>query len=347
MVYTRNKRKNKTRKFKNGGGGESQYYGASQSLNKYAGLNTTNHISINHGVPEIVLSDVNNINRLLGPRSKSFKNPIIASWCEDYLINDEVMNYCNKFTKDNYEIEDKKLERDQHYKYCSNKLKKASNKNYTKNDIIGHPIIYMHINWNKVPLYKNGLLVFYNHTYEKSTYGIDEETKHIKYLEALNNLKKMFNPIHICLYWKDYSNIKLVNLLKKYNFHFITNGHRDNNNMFLHNLINNIQNYNYITSSLIGTHTWISLYLNKFFFLYADGEPCSQESKSGHNNMWAIKSCKEFRTYYSKIYPMLEYNYFLNNKMNMNYKKLLKSMGNSKLGLSFKKSKEEIKKILI
>ena len=259
------KSRKKTKK-KYGGGNESFYYGASNILSKYANIEPKNHISMNHGIPEIALSNVNLIEKFTGPIRKSFKNPIIASWCEDYLINGEVKDYCNKYTTENYSIEEKKLKKDQYYDYCNEKLKTASSKTYTNNDIIGHPVIYMDINFNKKPKYKNGLLVFYNHTYEKSTFGNNEEVLHKNYIKKLDKLKKKFHPIHICLYWKDFDNTNLTNLLKNNKYYYFTNGHRDNNDNFLDNLVNNIQNYNYITSSLIGTHTWVALYLKKYFF---------------------------------------------------------------------------------
>ena len=48
-----------------------------------------------------------------------------------------------------------------------------------------------------------------------------------------------------------------------------------------------------------------------------------------------------------KNYPILEYDYFLKNKNNKNYKKQLKELGDNKVGLKYKKTKEEIKNIMV
>jgi hypothetical protein len=241
---------------------------------------------------------------------KDRKNPSHGTWCETYLANKENLDYCKRF-----------------------------NKKLTNDNIIGYYIIYSDY-VKKDPIYNNGLLVFYNHTWAGSNYGKDEIKKHEKYINDIKKLEKQFSPIHVILYYKDYNNKKLTDILKKNKLNYITNG-PTNNSEFYKILAENIQKYRYCTSSIIGTHVWCCLYLNRYFFIYGDGEPCSSEISH-----WG-KTCKDAREISRKTYPLLEYDYFLKHKNDPNYIKKLKELGDEKVGLKYKKTKEQIKNLYI
>jgi hypothetical protein len=243
-------------------------------------------------------------------RDESRKSTSDNTWCLDYLANKENLDYCYKF-----------------------------NKNLTTKNILGYQIIYIDY-VKKEPKYNNGLLVFYNHTWDGSNFGTNTLMKHKKYIKELKMLESKFSPIHVILYYKDYQNKELTDLLDKNNFHYLTNG-KPNNERFMNNLINNIQDYKYCTSSLVGSHVWCCLYLDRYFFFYGNGEPCSSQI-----SQWNL-TCKDLRKMQVKNYPILEYDYFLKNKNNKNYKKQLKELGDNKVGLKYKKTKEEIKNIMV
>ena len=238
---------------------------------------------------------------------KNRKSPVHATWCETYLANKENLDYCKKF-----------------------------NKNLTSNNIIG----YYYSNYvEKEPIYNNGLLVFYNHTWSGSNYGKDELKQHKKYINDIKKLEDKFSPIHVILYYKDYNNKVLTDLLKKNKLEYFTNGFTKNPN-FYKKLAENIQKYRYCTSSSLGSHVWCCLYLNRYFFIYGDGEPCSSEIETYG------KTCKDIRNISRKIYPLLEYDYFLKHKDDPDYKKQIKDLGDKKVGLQYKKTKQQIKKFI-
>ena len=298
--YKQKRRKTKIKRLKKKHIGGYKHYGMDNILFRYSGLDSNNIESID--MPHGI-PDYNFYKKTNYLRKSDV--------CPQFIMNQEGNDFC--------------LELD---------------KSYSSNNIIGHPIIYMDFKLEK-EIYPNGLLVFYNHSHEYGNNGYEknEFQIHEEYIKQIMALNEQFSPIHICLYWKELENSILLGLLEKYNLKYITNGHRDNNNDFIINLINNIQKYKYITSSLIGSHTWISLYLDRYFFIYGNGDPCQTDKQ-------LYMSCSDTSKFYKNTYPMLTYENFNQNKDKTEYKKLLKELGNIKLGLDFKKNQEELKTIL-
>ncbi|WPU65839.1 hypothetical protein [Peredibacter starrii] len=117
---------------------------------------------------------------------------------------------------------------------------------------------------NQIRISKNaiGTLAFHTH----STDQISVKQQIFEYIEELNSLPEIYQPVEICMYYKDVEKgLHLEYLSKGFVVH--TAGHIQDIN-FVENFYNILKNFRYTTSNSFGSHAFYSVEMGLPFFIY-------------------------------------------------------------------------------
>lgn len=106
------------------------------------------------------------------------------------------------------------------------------------------------------------LLAFPTH----STLLVDVHYNVKEYCEVLKQLRKKFDSVRVCLYWKDI-NFGVDKIYKNYGFECVTAGHMFDP-LFLPRLKSIIETATMTTSNAVGTQIGYCLFMNKPHYLY-------------------------------------------------------------------------------
>ncbi len=192
---------------------------------------------------------------------------------------------------------------------------------------IGAPFLYL-----DPPRTNNNsgnLLLFPIHTASDSRFK-DPIKLYKRYLEDIKKIESNFNKIKICLYYRQFKNNDLVQLIKNEGYSVSTLGHRFNQN-FLRNFIDLVSDFEYVSSNVFSTSIFYSLYMNKKTFVYGHftGDEIEQDAEidkqDTQNKMKKQYSELLWKNFDDKTHPKIAC---------------------KELGLDFKKPPIELKRVL-
>ncbi len=189
-------------------------------------------------------------------------------------------------------------------------------------EAIGAPFLY-HRHADRPP--RSGtLLVCPFHGWEGGkVHGSFEE-----YTAALEQLRTRFQEITVCLYWLEYEDPAVRAIYERAGYRVITNGHRDGNPEFVASLSRNLTDHEYVTTNRMATIAFCALYLGRKFFLYGPTMMAAEEGRVHGENL--AREQEEF--------GMLRFEEFDD--------RTHREIGERELGLEFRKSPRELKRIL-
>lgn len=146
----------------------------------------------------------------------------------------------------------------------------AQEKDYNNVQVIGAPFLYLDSDRQyNLSRYEDGnnLLLFPVHTWEKE--GILDPVSYFKrYVQEIEGIKGEFDNIHACLYFMEYNNPQIRKVFQNANINVTTLGHRDRNPEFLTNFVETTNGFEYVSSNILSTSVFYSLYLGKKVFMY-------------------------------------------------------------------------------
>jgi len=209
----------------------------------------------------------------------------------------------------------------------------ASKLQYNKICPVGAPFIYLP--FDKLCISsdcsRNSLLVFPVHTWEKE--GLLDPIKFFrKYVSDINKLKSDFDEIVACLYFIEYGRQDIRKLFENNNIKTLSLGHREGNPNFLINFINIANNFNYVTSNIISTAIFYSMFLKKRVFIYGN-RPKSEDMNVRAATKIIFENCQNIY----EQYPVLHWEHF-DDKTHI-------EIGKNELGYSYKKNQDDLRNI--
>ncbi|MFO7772805.1 MAG: hypothetical protein R6V59_02515 [Dehalococcoidia bacterium] len=148
-------------------------------------------------------------------------------------------------------------------------LRRATELGYANALAIGAPFIYLQSDQSpSTPtLGQKSLLLFPFHTWEREPF-IDCVRTHREYLAEIRELRSLFSPLTVCLYWVQYAEPEVVRLFEAEGIEVVTCGSRDNNPRFLANFRNITARHTYVCSNHFSTAVFYALYMRKKVFLF-------------------------------------------------------------------------------
>lgn len=162
---------------------------------------------------------------------------------------------------------------------------------------------------------------------------VDPLKTYKKYLKEIEELLSLFEPVTVCLYWPQYENKEIVQLLKDKRIPVVTLGHRDNNPYFLMNFQRLVEKYAYVSSNIFGTSAiYYSLYMRKKVFIYGS----TNFAEEINHIRWETRKLTNHDEF-SKLYPELLWENFDDKSHYW--------IGEKELGLEFKKTPSELREI--
>jgi len=134
---------------------------------------------------------------------------------------------------------------------------------------IGAPFLYLPLpeSIDSELLGNKSLLLFPHHSCECEPFR-DPVRTHQKFLEDIQVLLSIFNPVTVCLYWMEFQNRDIVRLFEDAGIQVVTLGHRDNNPLFLRNFQALTLKYAYVSSNIYSTAVFYALYLRRKVFIF-------------------------------------------------------------------------------
>ena len=247
-----------------------------------------------------------------------------------YKINGEVQHgwspnsgISSEFSSINY------LKKNRCYLFNEDNKKKAINAGYKNIITIGSPFIYIEDpEQYYLPTIPNSLICFPTHNHEWAGFKNILKT-YEKYCKDLKKISNNFKKITISLFWREFENPEIRKIFKEQNFSIVTMGPRDNNPDFLINFINNVSEYEFLSSDTFSSAIFYGLFMKKKVFIYSylleKKNLWGQENKSAENDYYA----------YVNKYPELMWSNFKS--------KSYYQVGEKELGYKFKLSPKEMR----
>lgn len=176
------------------------------------------------------------------------------------------------------------------------------------------------------------LLLFPIHASDSEPF-VDPIRTYKKYVEEIEELLSLFEPVTVCLYWVQYEDKEIVQLFEDKGIPVVTVGHRDNNPNFLINFQRLVDKYAYVSSNIFGTSAiYYSLYMRKKVFIYGS----SNYAEEINHIRWETRKLYNHDEF-SKLYPELLWENFDDKSHYW--------IGEQELGLEFKKTPSELREI--
>lgn len=185
---------------------------------------------------------------------------------------------------------------------------------------VGAPFLYLP-ELDEVPEPEpKSLVVFPFHGWEKRRL----HGNIVRYADSLQELRREgFDKITVCLYWMEYEDPEVREVMKSRGFELETMGHRDTNPGFLERQRRLILRHAYATSNRVSTVAFYALALGRPFFYYGPAMGLSTtDDPTGRG----------FDAWQRSEFPMLDFNGFDD--------RVHREVGEDELGLEFKLSPE-------
>lgn len=198
---------------------------------------------------------------------------------------------------------------------------------YHNTKIIGAPFLYQDLDlFSAVNNHKNenNLLLFPIHSTEYERL-LDPVSYFNGYVREIGKLKREFDNINACLYFIDYNNPHIRKVFENANIGVTTLGSRQYNPEFLIKFVKLVNNFKFVSSNVLSTAIFYSLYLGKKVFVYGK-QPEIGETNWNAETQKIMDDCLTILG----MYPLLNWENFDN--------KSHREIGEIELGSKFKKS---------
>lgn len=206
----------------------------------------------------------------------------------------------------------------------------AQERGYNNVQAIGAPFLYLNLNQQyNIPRYDgNNLLLFPVHTTEWE--GLLDPVSYFKgYLQEIEKIKGEFDNVHACLYFIEYNNPQIRKVFQNADISVTTLGNRNRNPNFLTNFVETTNGFEYVSSNVLSTSVFYSLYLGKRVFIYGE-LPSPSETTWSAPTVGLVNDCVNLLN----SYPVLSREYF-DDKAHV-------EIGEYELGSGYKKTKHEL-----
>ena len=192
-------------------------------------------------------------------------------------------------------------ERAVHFVWNRSNFQKAREEGLQNVTPIGAPFLYLPPLKRGGRVHERGLIAMPAHGWEKASI-LDPVRTYDEYASRLEELKRFYNPVTVCLYWIEYRNREITALFERRGISVVTVGHSSRKD-FLEAWRRTVEPYAYVTSNEICTSVFYGLHMGKRVFLY--GTPmkrCNNDSVYLNNLSRRFAAVTEA---YGKKYPVL------------------------------------------
>lgn len=207
----------------------------------------------------------------------------------------------------------------------------AQERGYNNVHVIGAPFLYLNLD-QQYDLSRcedgNNLLLFPVHTTKKEGL-LDPVFYFRRYVQEIEKIKAEFDNIHACLYFREYDNPQIRKVFQNANISVTTLGHGNRNSNFLANFVETTNGFEYVSSSILSTSVFYSLYLGKKVFIYGE-MPNPSETTWNVSTIGSLNDCFNLLD----SYPVLSRENF-DDKAHV-------EIGEYELGFKYKKTKHEL-----
>ncbi len=206
----------------------------------------------------------------------------------------------------------------------------AQERGYNNVQTIGAPFLYLNLNqrWDKPKYDGNKLLLFPVHTTEWE--GLLDPVSFFKgYVQEIERIKSEFDSIHACLYFIEYNNPQIRKVFQNADINVTTLGYRSRNPNFLTTFIKVANDFEYISSNILSTAVFYSLYLGKKVFIYGE-LPHPDQTSWNVSTVELMTDCVDLLNSYPVLF-----------KKNFDDKPHVE-IGEYELGAGYKKTKHEL-----
>lgn len=192
---------------------------------------------------------------------------------------------------------------------------------------VGAPFLYLRELDTMPEPEPKSLVVFPFHGWEKRRL----HGNIVRYADSLLELRREgFEKISVCLYWMEYEDPEIREVMESRGFEVETMGHRDRNPRFLERQRHLILRHAYATSNRISTVAFYALALGRPFFYYGPAMGLSTtDDPTG----------EAFDAWQRSEFPMLDFK-TLDDSVH-------REVGEAELGLEFKRSPKAMRELLL
>ena len=167
--------------------------------------------------------------------------------------------------------EQRRLEKTTYFVWNRHNRREALNMGAGSVFAIGAPFIYLNQKRSGTAE-KGSLILFPFHTWEKEPY-VDELESFRSYLHDIGHIRDSFTSITMCLYWLQYRNADLRELISAMGIRLLCLGNRDGNPQFLVNFMNHVSRFEYVSSNVYSSALFYALFMKRKAFIYGECRP--------------------------------------------------------------------------
>jgi hypothetical protein len=133
---------------------------------------------------------------------------------------------------------------------------------------IGAPLSYLPPASGGRVAERGSLLLFPSHSVDSEPFIEDGAKLFSRYLTEIEEVVSDFSSITVCLYYREYDDVRIRRLLEDRGMAVTTLGHRDETAGFVHRFRNLVLHHEYVSTNSYSTALFYSLYLGRKTFVH-------------------------------------------------------------------------------